>query len=405
MAESYYSQIEDVKLFSDRYVLVVPGWYPTWQDQFTGDFNQRQVKAAGIHTPQVVLYIVKDQAQKQTNVEARYKQLTDNIVEITVMYPAKKNKWIDSIYSNLMYVRLLYTYAGMIKKRWGKPLLIHSYIVIRGGLGGMLLGRKWKLPFILSEHWSIYYPEDPGFLLKRNFIFRLTVKMIFRNAERFIPVSDKLKKQVYTLVKPVPATIIPNVVETEFFFYKEDLAEEVQFRFVHVSNMVYPKNPEGLLRGFKKFSKLQPASCLWMVGPYPQEVLKYAREIGLDESTVHFTGGVSYRQVAEILNGSHALVLFSRYESLPCVILEALCCGLPVISTNVGGISEVIDVHNGILINSGDEEQLAAAFIKIFTLYKNYDRKSISDSATGLFSYHAISSLFYSAYTTLKTFH
>ncbi|MEJ7681189.1 MAG: glycosyltransferase family 4 protein [Segetibacter sp.] len=328
MAEKYYSEIKNVQLSSKNYVLVVPGWYPTWQDQFTGDFNQRQVKAAGIHMPQVVLHIVKDQAQTLTDVEIRYKQLTENIVEITVMYPEKKNRWVDSVYSNLIYVHLLYTYADIIKKRWGIPLLIHSYIVIRGGLGGLLLSGKFKIPFILSEHWTIYYPEDPGYLLKRNFIFRWMVKIIFKNVNRFLPVTKSLQQQVYKLLKPIPSKIIPNAVETEFFFYEEDAVKEDSFRFVHISTMVYQKNPEGLLRGFKKFYELYNNSCLWMVGPYPEEVFKYARKIGLHENAVHFTGSVSYKEVAEILKRSHALVLFSRYENLPCVILEALCCGV-----------------------------------------------------------------------------
>lgn len=401
MAEEYYSQLKDVTISSDEYVLVLPGWYPTWQDAFTGDFNQRQVKAAGLQTPQVVLYIVKDQTQTLTHVETRYKQLTENIAEIIVIYPQKKNRQMDAVYSNLVFINLLYTYAEIIKKRWGKPLLIHSYIVIRGGLAGMLLGRKWKIPFILSEHWTIYYPEDPGYLLKRNIIFRWIVKMVFKNAARFLPVTNSLKQQVGTLLKPIPSTIIPNAVETELFFYKEDAAKE-PFRFVHISTMVYQKNPEGLLRGFKKFYELHADSCLWMVGPYPKDVLEYAREIGLDERAVHFTGSVSYPRVAEILRFSHALVLFSRYENLPCVILEALCCGVPVISSNVGGVSEAIDIDNGILVNSEDEEQLTLAFIHRFTECRKYNRRKISDSATSLFAYKAVGSLINSVYGEIK---
>lgn len=398
MVEKYHSEIKEVLLPSDKYVLVLPGWYPTWQDQFTGDFNQRQVKAAGIQTPQVVLYIGKDQTQKLTNVETRYKQLTENIIEIIVIYPEKRNKWMDTIHSNLIYLRLLYTYGNIIKNRWGKPVLIHSYIVIRGGLGSLLLANKWKVSFILSEHWTIYYPEDPGYLQKRNFIFRWLVKIVFANAKQFLPVTNSLKKQVYTLLAPISSTIIPNVVETELFYYKEDSAKESLFRFVHVSTMVYQKNPEGLLRGFKKFRELHAESCLWMVGPYPLHVLKYARNIGLTENEVHFTGAVSYLQVAEILRLSQSLVLFSRYENLPCVILEALCCGLPVISTNVGGISEVINIHNGILLNSENEEQLAAAFNKMVTIYRSYDRRSISNSASNLFSYKAVGNLIKDVY-------
>jgi hypothetical protein len=94
------------------------------------------------------------------------------LIEIIVIYPARKQKVYDVLYSNWMYVFLLFKYGRKIKKQWGRPALLHSYIVIRGGLGGMLLGRRWKLPVILSEHWTIYYPEDPGFLLNRNYLFR-----------------------------------------------------------------------------------------------------------------------------------------------------------------------------------------------------------------------------------------
>ncbi|MEJ7681188.1 MAG: glycosyltransferase family 4 protein [Segetibacter sp.] len=72
--------------------------------------------------------------------------------------------------------------------------------------------------------------------------------------------------------------------------------------------------------------------------------------------------------------------------------------GLPVISTDVGGISEVIDKHNGLLLKSEDEEQLTAAFIQMFTNYKNYNRRQISNSATNLFEYNAVGSLINSVY-------
>lgn len=403
MAEKYYSEIREVRLSSKNYVLVVPGWYPTWQDQFTGDFNQRQVKAAGMHMPQVVLYIVKDQAQTLTEVETRYRQLTENIVEITVMYPQKKNKWFDQVYSNLVYVQLLYTYASIIENRWGKPLLIHSYIVIRGGLGGFLLAGKWKIPFILSEHWTIFYPEDPGYLLKRNLIFKWIVKKVFKNVSRLLPVTHNLEQQIYKLVKRIPSTVIPNAVETELFFYKEGSAKKDPFRFVHISTMAYQKNPLGLLRAFKRFHELHNAACLWMVGPYPDEVLIYANEIGLPENNVHFTGPVPYNQVSEILQHSEALVLFSRYENLPCVILEALCCGVPVISTNVGGIGEVVDAQNGILLQNENEAGLTATFIKMYTMYENYNRKEIANAATNLFGYDKIGDSIYAVYREIKT--
>lgn len=398
MADKYYSQITNVNLSSGNYILVIPGWYPTPQDPYTGDFNQRHVNAAGIYVAQVVLYVVKDKTNTLKKTAAIYKQAAENIVEIIVTYRQRKNKWIDAVYSNLTYVRLLFTYAAIIKAQFGLPLLVHSYIVIRGGLGGLLLSKKWRIPFILSENWTIYYPDDPGYLLKRNLIFRWTVKAVFKNLNKFLPVTDNLKQHVFSVLNPVPFSVIPNVVNTKLFQFKEKLSEDKIFRFVHVSTMTYQKNPEGLLRAFKKFSEIHPSSVLLMVGPYTKDLNEYAKEIGLNETTVHFTGLISYTQVAEILMLSNALVLFSRYENLPCVILEALCCGLPVISTDVGGITEVVDVHNGILIQNENEEQLKEAFIKMYNSFKDYNPKKISDLASNLFSYESVGGLISSVY-------
>ena len=51
-------------------------------------------------------------------------------------------------------------------------------------------------------------------------------------------------------------------------------------------------------------------------------------------------------------------MLFSNFEILPCVIIEALSCGLPVVSTDVGGIPEMINESNGKLIKPKDENEL-----------------------------------------------
>src|SRR3954454_11014521 len=95
---------DDVNLLSDKYVLVLPGWYPTSQDPFSGDFNQRHVRAAGLYRAQVVLYIVKDQSGQLTEIETTFLQVSENIVEVIVIYTAKKNKAFDIFHSNYLFV-------------------------------------------------------------------------------------------------------------------------------------------------------------------------------------------------------------------------------------------------------------------------------------------------------------
>lgn len=385
------STINELSLPPGNYVLVLPGWYPSRFDAFTGDFNQRQVLATGLYTPQVVLYIRKDKTGTLRSIETTFVQQGENVVEIIVLYPMEKWKVWDAVQSHTTYIKLLYYYAEVIRKKWGVPMLLHAYIVIRGGLGGWLLSTKWKLPFILSEHWTIYFANDPGFIKKRNILFRWLVERVYSRIAHFLPVSASLGNQVQQLYGSVAITVVPNVVDTSQFFFRANDDDHDVFRWVHISTMEYQKNPEGLLRAFATFHKATPGTVLTMVGPYPVSVKQYAIKLGL-EKAVEFTGSIAYHEVAQWLKRSHALVLFSRYENLPCVILEALCCGKPVISTKVGGIAEVIDASNGILVSNENEEQLVNAFEQMHKNYDGYDRKKIAETSIEHFSYSAVGS-------------
>ena len=70
-----------------------------------------------------------------------------------------------------------------------------------------------------------------------------------------------------------------------------------------------------------------------------------------------------------------ALVLFSRYENLPCVLIEAACCGLPVIAPRIGGIPEIVPGSAGLLMEPGSEEELVQAMHSMMKDYQQYNRK------------------------------
>ena len=102
--------------------------------------------------------------------------------------------------------------------------------------------------------------------------------------------------------------------------------------------------------------------------------------------------------VAEEVRSASVFVSFSNFENQPCSILEALCCGVPVISTNVGGISEIIDSENGILIEPRNESQLLKALEDIIDQYHKFDREKISDDAKKKFSFDTVGRQLYSLY-------
>jgi glycosyltransferase involved in cell wall biosynthesis len=93
-------------------------------------------------------------------------------------------------------------------------------------------------------------------------------------------------------------------------------------------------------------------------GPLRPALAELAATRGASAS-VHLLG--SRRDVPDVLNALDVFVLSSDTEGLPLVILEAMATGLPIVSTNVGGIADVVDEGGtGFLVPAGDEEQLRA---------------------------------------------
>ena len=105
---------------------------------------------------------------------------------------------------------------------------------------------------------------------------------------------------------------------------------------------------------------------------------------------VSFTGLLEGQALADELASGDFLVLSSNYENMPVVILEALASGLPVVSTNVGGIKEMIDETKGILVEPRNQEALAEAIIKMIETYKNYDANYLRNSVIEKYGYESV---------------
>jgi glycosyltransferase involved in cell wall biosynthesis len=164
--------------------------------------------------------------------------------------------------------------------------------------------------------------------------------------------------------------------------------------------MVPIKNTEGLLRAFVKYFEKERDAELVMVGDTDIKIRTLANELGLS-SRISFRGEVPYSQVATEMQAANCLVMFSNMENSPCVIGEALCCGLPVIATNVGGIPELIDEGNGMLIDPQDEAGLVTALHQMKDRYTKFDRASIAQRANAKFSYPVIGKKFDEIYSEM----
>jgi glycosyltransferase involved in cell wall biosynthesis len=128
------------------------------------------------------------------------------------------------------------------------------------------------------------------------------------------------------------------------------------------------------------------------------EYEKKAKELGYLNRTVFFTGEIPYEEVARQMKTAHCLILNSNIENSPCVIGEALCCGLPVIATSVGGIPELVNENQGILIAPNDTKALVDAMDKMKKEYTTFNRKTFAAEASRKFSFAAVSKKFDEVY-------
>ena len=91
-------------------------------------------------------------------------------------------------------------------------------------------------------------------------------------------------------------------------------------------------------------------------------------------------------------------MLFSNFENLPCVIVEAFASGVPVLTTDVGGIAEIVSPERGILIKAEDEEALLKGMVQMLDTSQDYDRKAIRQYAITTFSVEKIGSQIFEQY-------
>ena len=101
-------------------------------------------------------------------------------------------------------------------------------------------------------------------------------------------------------------------------------------------------------------------------GPDADKLRERSRDLGLD-GRARFLGPQPRRTVFELLRAADAVVLSSKWENFPHVLVEALAVGTPVVSTDTGGVAEIVrDGENGLLVPTGDPDALAAAITRYF---------------------------------------
>jgi glycosyltransferase involved in cell wall biosynthesis len=267
--------------------------------------------------------------------------------------------------------------------REGTPVdLLHAH-VHRMGWVAVLAGTVLRRPVVISEHSS----EWPLRLMSSARLRR--ARFALEHAALVCPVSRWLQEAIEGYGVRARFRIVPNTVDTRVFHAGPSPAGP-PFRLVNVARHVEVKGLDLLLDAFAEVAAGQPDVTLDLVGegPLTPALVRQAERLGLAER-VRFLGTAEPAQIADLLRSAHAFVLSSHSENMPLAVLEALCCGLPVAATGVGGVPEAVG-EDGVLAAPDDPAALARAIEEVLFRRDGFDRVEISRRAAARWSFEAV---------------
>jgi glycosyltransferase involved in cell wall biosynthesis len=278
-------------------------------------------------------------------------------------------------------------------RREGTPVdLLHAHIH-RMGWVAVLAGAVLRRPVVITEN-SSEWPRrlmSPGRLRRARFALE--------HATLVCPVNLRLQQAIESYGVSANFRIVPNTVDAGVF--RPAPAEHDGVRLVTVSRHVEVKGLDVLLRAFAEVAATTPEATLELVGdgPLTPGLRELADELGI-AGRVEFSGPARPPEIAERLHHSDVFVLSSHSENMPLAALEALCCGLPVAATDVGGVPEAVG-EDGALAPPGDHRALADAIRTVLGRLDAYDHADIARRAADRWSFEAVGAVWDEIYRSL----
>jgi glycosyltransferase involved in cell wall biosynthesis len=218
--------------------------------------------------------------------------------------------------------------------------IVHTHFAIPTGPAGCALSKWLRLPHILSVYGGdIYDPSKPS-SPHANPLLRRIVRFVLDNVDLIVPESSDIARRMADIYQPSTGTeIVPlGFVHPDF---EKSSRRELGLRdetiyAIAVGRLIARKGFPDLLRAFR-IAEL-PGLELLIIGDGPEgpALKKQAVHLGITE-TVHFLGHQDEPRKFQFLSAADFFVLASLHEGFGIVYQEAMHCGLPVVTTNVGG--------------------------------------------------------------------
>lgn len=327
----------------ELHILFISSWYPSRILPYNGDFIQRHAEALALIHNVTAIHVIAD-----SNLKTPLEIIENNqngVKSLIAYVKSSRNIFVK-------FYRFFGAYLMLIKKA-GAFNLVHLNVIFPAGFIALYL--KWfkQKPYLISEHWHGYHQP---FCKEIGFFKRFFMKLIAKNASVICPVTDNLGFAMADFGIKNDFIKVPNVIDTDLF--KPAEREDKIFNIIHISSMEPVKNVPKILEIISQLQKTKIDFKFFLIGNNAQDFNELAHKLDINDKHICFVNQLPQQALIPYLQQADVLVLFSSIENSPCVILEAFACGVPVISTDVGGISEHFPKVFGTLIKTNDSQGL-----------------------------------------------
>lgn len=331
-----------------------------------GDLNPSDLGGAEVH----IVEVIKGLAERGHAMHVFCGRDTDiqkvvnhpNIVWHAVPYRRIKNLYF------LTYTWAVVREVSRFLKQNPHVDLIHAKAVFPFGIAAARLAKRFKKPFYQTVQNPLAYKEE--LVIKARWLpaavkrwIQESLRPLARYALKHATLAACVSRYAETESKKLGArhtVIVPNGFDPARFYPKPTTSKE-EFWITTTSTLIPRNGIDTLVEAFALISPKHPDARLKIAGEGPMraELDRTIKDHSI-ESKVEFLGTLTHDQIPQLLNRSHLFVRPSRFEGFGVSFIEAMACGVAVVTCPRGGITDfVTHDQTGKLVQPDDPRALA----------------------------------------------
>ena len=367
-------------------VLIIPSWYPSKNSEVGGSFFREQATLMSADFEMAVLLDKPHHVSRNYyyhNFLAKIRGIDLNKIELSAYEIQPPTAWqFEHLYytsftkeeQNQMLINYyIKAVEILIKEKNWKPDMLHAQSAIKGGWIAHELSKKFNIPYMITEHFG------PFLLYDYTKDIQNRIKASIESAHVMAAVSHDKARTMLMHGYDCEPIVVGNLVDENIFKIPEKNKQENTFNILIVAYSHFIKDIKTFFRVIQKIVQeghTDIKAKIISADKYSDKIMAMIKDLDLT-SYIDFLEAVPRQEMPKYFAQADVFVMTSIAEGLPVSILEAMACGLPVVSTANGGFEDIVQPFNGVMTPVRDVEGIASAIIKIKNKDITFDAEQI----------------------------